>query len=236
MLKPSDNPPMLTPGVAAAAELPGDWHVCHVRPRNEKAFAFDAMRGGLGHFLPMVPRVTFSGGRRRRAMVPVFAGYVFVCGGADARYRAVSTGRVVSVLSAGDNAALVAEVTQIERALAASADLSFYPHLAVGRAVRVSAGPLAGLCGRVIERREGDLGGVRDGEAQEARPTLIVLNVSLLGGGASVAVEPSLLVPADDGDPPVTTTRRRSYELVDPPPRRRRPDRERAKQPIGGTL
>ena len=44
MLKPSDNPPMLSPGVDTLRRLDGRWWVAHTRPRSEKAFAWDLLR------------------------------------------------------------------------------------------------------------------------------------------------------------------------------------------------
>ena len=72
MLRLSDSPPVLTPGVQSLKDLCGRWWVGHTKSRFEKAFAWDLLRRGIGYFLPMVERVRISGGRKRRLMAPLF--------------------------------------------------------------------------------------------------------------------------------------------------------------------
>ena len=213
MLKRTDNPPLWPADAPAFADLPGEWFVAHTKARNEKAFAWDLVRRGVGHFLPMVEKTTFSGGRRRRGMQPVFGGYVFFVGTADDRHAALSTGRLCQVIPVNDRPRFVAEIGQLRLALSASADLEFYPHLTVGRRVRVREGPMKGVAGTVVERKA-----AADNVAGVAT---VVLSVTMLGVGAAVSVEPELLVPAEEEEAAATPTkRRRSYEYADPPPRR----------------
>src|SRR5262245_27833929 len=80
MIKLSDNPPMLHPAVSSLRELTGQWWVAHTRARNEKALAWEMARRDVGYFLPMIRRTIFSGGRRRRSLVPLFPSYVFLSG------------------------------------------------------------------------------------------------------------------------------------------------------------
>jgi hypothetical protein len=77
MLKLSQNPAILTPEVDSLTELTGTWWVGYTKPRFEKAFARDLCSHGIGYFLPMREKVIFSGGRKRRLMVPLFTSYVF---------------------------------------------------------------------------------------------------------------------------------------------------------------
>ena len=208
MLKPADNPPLWPDGLDRLGSLAGDWFVAHTKARNEKAFAWDLVRRGVPHFLPMVEKTTFSGGRKRRNLHPVFGGYVFFNGTGDDRHTVMTTGRLCQVIAVPDPAGLVVELEQLRSALLAKADLSFYPHLALGRRVRVTGGPMRGVVGTVADRRD-----EADG------PPRIVLSVTMLGVGAAVAVEPELLAPADEAPDPAPAERARSFEFVDPPPR-----------------
>lgn len=220
MLKLSDNPPMRPPEIRSIRELTGTWWVAHTKARNEKAFAWDLVRRGVGHFLPMIEKITFSGGRRRQNLVPVFGGYVFFCGSDEDRYHAMCTGRLCQTIPANNRPEFVGELAQIEAALDAAADLTLYPHLAIGRRVRVTDGPMRNVIGTVVERR--------DATAGATGPAIIVLNVSLLGHGAAISVAPSLLAPVkeeDEFEAPAdparnAQSRARSYEIIDPPPRR----------------
>ena len=178
MLALADNPPVLSPGIGSIAEAAGPWWVAHTKARFEKSFAADLLARDIAYFLPMRERVFVSGGRRRHGMAPLFPAYVFFSGGSDDRYRAIATGRLCQVLRVVDQAGLVAELDALHRALEGRAPLEPYPHAAVGRRCRVTAGPFRGLEGTVV-RWEGR--------------TRIVLQVGILGRGASMEIHPDLL-------------------------------------------
>jgi transcriptional antiterminator RfaH len=183
MLRFSDNPPALSPGLDHIDHTAGPWWVAHTKARCEKAFAADLFARRIAYFLPMLDRVSVSGGRRRRGLVPLFPSYAFFAGDGDARYRALATGRLCQVLRVVDQQRLVEELTQLRRALDGNAPLDPYPHVAVGRRCRVIAGPFRGLEGTVVQ------GGKRP---------RIVLEVAILGRGAAMEVDAGLLEPADD--------------------------------------
>ena len=182
MLKLSDNPPILSPTAERLAELSGRWWVGHTTARFEKAFAHDLLRHEIGYFLPMIQRVTFSGGRERRGMAPLFPSYVFFCGDDSDRQAALATNRLCQSLDVPDQHVLVAELSALEQALAGKALLDPYPFAAVGERCRVKAGPFGGLEGVVVRR---------------GRHTQIVLSVSILGQGAAMEIDAGLLEPVD---------------------------------------
>ena len=114
MLKKSENPPLLSPSVQSLEELAGPWWVAHTRARFEKAFAWGLLKRGIGYFLPMVERVTMSGGRKRRGLMPLFSSYVFFCGAEQDRHAALATNRLCQVILVADQARLVSELAMIE--------------------------------------------------------------------------------------------------------------------------
>jgi len=178
MLKPSDNPPILPEGVHAPSELPGPWWVAHTKARHEKAFARDMENAHAGYFLPLIQRTMVSGGRKRKVMHPLFPSYVFFTGDDDTRYQAMTTNRLCTVIPAEDQARLVRELDQLNLALRGEADLDPYPGLATGRAARVKAGPFRGIEGAIVHWQ---------GQAR------LLLQVSMLGQGATIEIEPDLL-------------------------------------------
>ena len=113
MLKLADNPPTLHPAtIASLRALPRTWAVAHTKARNEKAFAWDLVNRDIPYFLPMMQRVRFSGGRRRRVLLPLFPSYVFICG--DPSTRIADIRNVVTVFKQGvgyDPAKLIDSVT-----------------------------------------------------------------------------------------------------------------------------
>ena len=130
----------------------------------------------------MVLRVRVSGGRKRKVMAPLFPGYVFFCGDHDARYKAMATNRLCQTIEVREQETLLGELTFIERALVNKAVLDPYPYAAVGKRCRIKAGPFRDLEGVVIQR---------------SKATKLVLQVSILGQGAAMEIEPELLEPAE---------------------------------------
>ena len=176
------DPPMSPEGTPSVADLVGNWWVGHTKARTEKALAWDMISAGIGYFLPMVKRVTFTGGRKRHFMQPLFPGYIFFCGDERARYTAQSTRRLCQVIQVLDRAHLIDELSSVERAIKFGMALEFYPFAVVGKRCRVAKGPLQGIEG-VVMRRD--------------NATRFVLEVSVLGNGASLEIDADLLEPAD---------------------------------------
>jgi len=182
MLTFADNPPMYPRTIDSIEQLNGPWWVAHTKSRFEKALAQDLARQNIGYYLPMVERVSFSGGRKRRAMLPLFTSYLFFCGDVQARQAALATDRVCQVIPVVDRETFVAELLVISQALACNGRLDLYPFAVVGRRCRVKSGPLQGVIGTIIRRD------------QQAR---FVLGVSILGQGALLEIDADLLEPVD---------------------------------------
>jgi hypothetical protein len=182
MLKAADNPPVRPPNVQCVASLVGDWWVAHTKARAEKAFAWDLLGQGTAYLLPMIPKVSVWKGRKRQSLTPLFPSYVFFCGGRDERHRALTTNRVCQVLPVRERAQFVAELTAVETAIQSGAPLEFYPFAAIGRRCRITRGPLRGLEGTVV---------------QAMGVTRLVLQVSILGQGASVETSVDALETAE---------------------------------------
>ena len=212
MLSLRDNPPLKPTHVSSLGEIAGDWFVGHTKSRNEKRFAHDLVRRGIAYFLPMVEAVTFSGGRRRRGMTPLFPGYVFFAGDGEARSAALATGRLCQVIPVADRPGFVGEIAQVDAVLSVGGDVAFFPHVAVGRRVRVVRGSYEGLHGTVVEH---------DRLAGSGEVT-VVLSVSVLGTGASIRVPPSLLASADLEAEASPLRPAPSFVRAQPPPRQPR--------------
>jgi len=181
MLKLSENPAILTPQVQSLTELVGTWWVAYTKPRFEKAFARDMLSYGIGYFLPMREKIIFSGGRKRRVMIPLFTSYVFFCGDEKDRYTALTTNRLCQTIEVVDQDGLIQELSRIEKALLSKAIIDNYPRLPVGSYCRIISGPMMGIEGVVIERKD-----------TQAR---MVLEVTILGQGAVVEIDADLLEP-----------------------------------------
>jgi transcription antitermination factor NusG len=182
MLKISENPAILTPDVESLTDLAGTWWAAYTKPRFEKALAWDLYSHGIGYFLPMREKIIFSGGRKRRVMTPLFTSYVFFCGTEQDRYIALTTNRVCQTIEVADQDGLIKELAGIEKALTTKAIIDNYPRLPLGNHCRVKSGPMMGIEGVVIARKD-----------IKAR---MVLEVTILGQGAIVEIDADLLEPA----------------------------------------
>lgn len=183
MLKLSENPAILTPEVESLTELSGTWWIAHTKARFEKVFAWDMLSHGIGYFLPLREKVIFSGGRKRRMMIPLFTSYVFFCGTDEDRYKAMATNRLCQTIEVFDQKQLVQQLARVEKALISKAVIDHYPHLPVGSRCRITSGPMMGTEGVVIERKEG-----------KAR---MVLEVTILGQGALIEIDADILERTD---------------------------------------
>ena len=182
MLRLDQNPPIVTPSVMRPSELRGRWWVAHTRSRLEKAFAWDLLRRDIGYFLPLLERVRISLGRRYKILQPLFSSYVFFCGDDRARSIALATNRTCAVLAVPGQEELVRQLDAIHRSLACKAPLELYPHAVSGRRCRIHSGPLVGLQGVVVRRD---------------RTSHVVLEVTIIGQGAMLEIDASLLEPLE---------------------------------------
>ena len=181
MLSPAANPPIIFPD-KPIVEIPGTWYVGHTKSRFEKTFAWDLQREGIAYFLPMIQRLTFSGGRKRKGMMPLFPGYVFFAGDEQTRVVALTTGRLCQVIPSADQKTLVREMDSLRLALEKKVALDPYPCAVVGRRCRIATGPFEGVEGTVVQR---------DGQWK------LVLQVSMLGQSIAMQVEPGMVEAAE---------------------------------------
>ncbi len=150
MLKLIDNPPMRRDISHRLADFGGDWWVAHTKARNEKALAWDLNHLGIEYYLPMLEHETFSGGRKRRTLQPLFTSYLFFAGGPMERYRTLTTNRVANVIPVVERDRFICELSAIEAAIDAGQTLQLYPKIEAGQRCRIFRGPMEGQEGTVV--------------------------------------------------------------------------------------
>ncbi len=180
MLKLTDNPPVLYPEVPELKGFSDTWWVVRTKSRQEKLLAQNLIQWEIPYFLPMVIKTTRRRGRKYSSLLPLFTGYLFLCGSRDMRTQAMTTNRIAQVLEVGNQETLVADLSQILRAIHAEVPIDPYPYLKVGTRCRVTSGPLAGLEGVLLQKKN---------------VTRLLLQVEILGQAASVEIEPGCLEP-----------------------------------------
>ena len=131
----------------------GRWWVLHTRARNEKMVAAHLTRRSIQYFLPLVRHRRIYGSTVQHVSIPLFPGYVFLCGSSDDRLSALQTNRVANVLDVGDQEQLKHDLRQIERIVQSDEPVDLFPRIKTGTRCRVIAGSLKGLEGVILRRR-----------------------------------------------------------------------------------
>jgi len=183
MSKPDETPTDEQVAVPPVESFAGNWYVLHTKARNEKAVAEDLEMLRIQHFLPLVRYRRVHGGRVRRVSIPLFPGYVFLCGDEEDRLAALRTRRVANVLHVPDQARLRDDLRQILRIVESVHPVDLYPRIRKGARCRVLRGSLAGLEG-VVLRRKG--------------PWSVYVGVHFLGQSAELEIDPGDLMILDD--------------------------------------
>lgn len=201
MLRLKDNPPLTWPDPAALpinesatqhwAGL--NWTVAYCKPRQEKSLAWDLCRNEVPYFLPMVMRETYSGGRRRRNLHPMFKSYLFFAGGEDERLAVLKTNRLVQLvpICPAEQPSFRRQINSLELALRVAPDkLELYSHIVEGSRVQIIGGPLKGVEGVILKAEN---------------KTRLWIGVNLMGAGATVEIHADLIEPVGEVPAPTTT-------------------------------
>jgi transcription antitermination factor NusG len=131
------------------------WWALYTRHQHEKAVAEMLTAKGFDTFLPLYESTRRWKDRRKVISLPLFPCYVFVRGGLDRRLLVVTTPGVHMVLRRGDQVAIVPdqEIEAIQRAVTGSLQVEPFPFLKCGTRVRVTKGPLEGVEGILIRKK-----------------------------------------------------------------------------------
>ena len=183
MLKLSENPPIIWPEDMSIADFQGNWWVAHTKSRNEKILARQLVSSKVPYFLPMHWKVSKSRGRTIRSLLPLFPGYLFFCGSEDQRLDVLKTNRAAGLIAVENQNQLVRELLPIETMLKLGKTVLPHDYIQVGQRCRVTAGPLAGSVGMVV---------------QTPKETRLVLQVDMLGQAASVEIASDMVEKLDE--------------------------------------
>jgi transcription antitermination factor NusG len=157
------------------------WYAIRVKSNRERITSQGLEGKG---FEVCLPRYSANGGdeTHSKAEVPLFPGYVFSRFDPHQRLPILTIPGVVHIVSFGGIPQPVEESEMIALLdiLKSGLPVIPYPMLPVGEAVRLKAGPLAGLCGVILSHK------------QEAR---FVVSVTLLQRSVAVEVDRSWVGP-----------------------------------------
>jgi len=174
------------------------WHALHTRHQHEKVVAELLASKGFETFLPLYPVVHRWKDRTKRLSLPLFPCYVFLRGGLDHRLQIIKTPGVHGIVGTVGFPGVIpeAEIVAIRRAVAKSLRIEPHPFLECGDWVKIKSGPLFGLEGILVRKRD---------------QLRLVLSVEMLGRSVAVEVDVSIVErvnkPKNGGIPTPNTLR-----------------------------
>ncbi len=161
---------------------PGLWFVLHTKSRQEKALAEALTLKGIANFLPLIKQKRTWAGRKAIVEVPLFSSYLFLRGTLDDCYDADRSSRVAQIIQVHDQLKLTQDLKNLAQAIDLNVALDPYPYLIKGIRAAVRSGPLQGIEGVIESRTKRDR---------------LILQVDMLGRGASLEIDAALLEPTE---------------------------------------
>jgi transcription antitermination factor NusG len=139
----------------SAQNLEPHWYAVYTRANHEKRVANQLAQRLVEHFLPFYDSVRRWKDRKVHLQMPLFPGYVFVRIPLFDRMRTLQIHSVVRLVGFnGYPAALPEEeIRAMQNGLKQGVCARPYPYITVGRRVRVVCGPLAGLQGILLRKK-----------------------------------------------------------------------------------
>jgi transcription antitermination factor NusG len=147
-----------SPVVLDTAMIQPHWYAVYTCAQHEKRVAAELAARTVEHFLPLYSSVRRWKDRRVTLDLPLFPGYVFVRLALCDRLRVVQIPSVVRLVGFGGlpTALPDTEMEIMRSGLSERLRAEPHPFLTIGRRVRITAGPFAGLEG-VLKRKKSNL-------------------------------------------------------------------------------
>lgn len=151
------------------------WYALYTRHQHEKMVDQVLTNKGFNTFLPLYATTHNWKDRTKALTLPLFPCYVFLKGGIDRRLHILTTPGIYGLVStAGQPAAIPdIEIESIRRVVESGARVEAHPYLKCGNWVRVKCGPLAGIEGILVRKKN---------------ISRLVLSVEILGTAAAIEV------------------------------------------------
>lgn len=158
------------------------WYAAYTNPRHEKAVASQLEGNRVEYFLPLYQSVRRWKDRRKQIELPLFPGYIFVHVALKDRLQVLRLPGVVQFVSFSGQPAVLpgAEIESLRNRLSRGLRAEPHPYLKVGRRVRVHSGPMSGMEGILVRRKE---------------KFRVVLSIDLIQRSVAVEVDESEIEP-----------------------------------------
>jgi transcription antitermination factor NusG len=154
------------------------WHVLYTRHQHEKAIAYILSNKGFEVFLPLYSATHRWKDRNKQLSLPLFPCYVFVRCGLERQLDIVTTPGVHMLVTSAGHAAGVTqeEICAVRQLVEKCQRIEPHPFLSSGDRVRVKSGPLMGVEGILVRKKN---------------LFRLVVSVEILGKSAAAEVDAS---------------------------------------------
>jgi transcription antitermination factor NusG len=151
------------------------WYALYTRHQHEKMVDQVLTNKGFSTFLPLCATTHNWKDRTKSLTLPLFPCYVFLKGGIERRLQILTTPGIYGLVSsAGQPAAIPdVEIEAIRRVVESGVRVEAHPYLKCGNWVRVKSGPLTGIEGILVRKKN---------------ISRLVLSVEILGTAAAIEV------------------------------------------------
>jgi transcription antitermination factor NusG len=148
---------LATTTVLPAEYLEERWYAAQTCANHEKRVLGQLNQRTVETYLPLYASVRRWKDRRVRLELPLFPGYVFVRLALRDRLRVLQTPSVVRLVGFGGQPAALPdqEIDALRQGLTREMHVEPHAYLKVGRRVRVRSGPLEGLEGILVRKKNG---------------------------------------------------------------------------------
>jgi transcription antitermination factor NusG len=131
------------------------WFAAYTCANHEKRVAEQLLQRSVEHFLPLYASVRKWKDRRVKLDLPLFPGYIFVQMTLRDRLQVLQIPGVANLVGFGGTPKALpeGEIETLRTTLGSGIRAEPHPFLTAGRRVRVKAGPLVGLEGIVVRKK-----------------------------------------------------------------------------------
>ena len=159
------------------------WYAVYTNANHEKRVAQQLGQRAIEHLLPLYDSVRRWKDRRVHLQMPLFPGYVFVRFALRDRLQVLQIPSVAHLVSFGGHPAPLPEedIRVIQNCVNHGCQVEPHPYLQAGRRARVRSGPLQGMEGIILRRKN---------------RTRFVLSFDLIMRSVAVEIDETELVPA----------------------------------------
>jgi transcription antitermination factor NusG len=133
------------------------WYAVYTWAHHEKQVAVQMGQRQIRGFLPVYRSIHRWKDRRKEIELALFPSYVFVHLALKDRVRVLEIPGVVHIVSSGSKPTPLPdhEIESFQRGVDGCVSMEPHPYLQAGRRVRVRSGPMTGLEGVLLRRKEG---------------------------------------------------------------------------------